>query len=94
MYSHLDFPKVSDLCMLFLINKMMNIILNNLSFICIGHNIGFPSKQKSDVWNMIALESSDQLRQRMAWALSQILVITSSQVNSYKLLSLIIQMKC
>ena len=30
---------------------------------------------------MIALESSDQLRQRMAWALSQILVVTPDQVR-------------
>ena len=30
---------------------------------------------------MIALESDDQLRQRMAWALSQIMVITPKQVT-------------
>ena len=29
---------------------------------------------------MIALDSNDQLRQRMAWALSQILVITPNQI--------------
>ena len=38
--------------------------------------------QKKDVWSMIALESSDQLRQRMAWALSQILVVTPNQVRA------------
>ncbi len=38
-------------------------------------------RQKSNVWSMIALESSDQLRQRMAWALSQILAISPSQVS-------------
>ena len=30
---------------------------------------------------MVALESKDQLRQRMAWALSQILVVTPSEVG-------------
>ena len=29
---------------------------------------------------MIALDSDDQLRQRMAWALSQIVVITPNQI--------------
>lgn len=37
--------------------------------------------QKKNVWTMIALESSDQLRQRVAWALSQILVISPTQVR-------------
>ena len=36
--------------------------------------------QKKDIWSMIALENDDQLRQRMAWALSQILVVTPNQV--------------
>jgi uncharacterized protein (DUF1800 family) len=39
------------------------------------------SLQKSNVWNMIALSAQDQLRQRMAWALSQILVITPHQID-------------
>lgn len=39
------------------------------------------SLQKSNVWNMIALSAQDQLRQRMAWALSQILVVTPKQIN-------------
>jgi uncharacterized protein (DUF1800 family) len=30
---------------------------------------------------MIALSAQDQLRQRMAWALSQILVVTSKQIT-------------
>jgi uncharacterized protein (DUF1800 family) len=30
---------------------------------------------------MITLSSQDQLRQRMAWALSQILVVTPNQIN-------------
>jgi hypothetical protein len=39
-------------------------------------------RQKSNVWSMIALESSDQLRQRTAWALSQILAISPNQVSN------------
>ena len=39
-------------------------------------------RQKSNVWSMVALESSDQLRQRTAWALSQILVISPNQVSN------------
>jgi uncharacterized protein (DUF1800 family) len=38
------------------------------------------SLQKSNVWNMIALSVQDQLRQRMAWALSQILVVSEKQI--------------
>ena len=47
------------------------------------HSFNFetPPKQKKDVWNMIALNEEDQLRQRMAWALSQILVVTPKQVR-------------
>lgn len=37
--------------------------------------------QKGNTWSMIALESDDQLRQRMAWALSQILAISPNQVR-------------
>ncbi len=39
------------------------------------------SLQKITTWNMIALSSQDQLRQRMAWALSQIFVVKSKQIN-------------
>ena len=39
-------------------------------------------KQKSHVWMMVVLQGSDQLRQRVAWALSQILVITPEQINA------------
>lgn len=35
-----------------------------------------PSSQRQTVWTLHALFSEDQLRQRMAWALSQILVIS------------------
>jgi len=38
-------------------------------------------KQKGNVWAQIALEADDQLRQRVAWAFSQILVITPYQVR-------------
>lgn len=38
-------------------------------------------EQKKNVWNMIALEADDQLRQRVAWALSQTLVITPNQID-------------
>ena len=39
------------------------------------------ANQKKNVWSMIALGSPDQLRQRVAWALSQILAISPSQVR-------------
>jgi len=39
------------------------------------------SRQKQNVWNMISLAAQDQLRQRMAWVLSQILPITPYQIN-------------
>lgn len=40
--------------------------------------------QKESVWSMIALSGStvDQLRQRVAWALSQILVVTQNQIEN------------
>ncbi len=47
-------------------------------------SIKFPKdleRQRESVWYMVALESPDQLRQRMAWALSQILAISPSQVS-------------
>jgi cullin-associated NEDD8-dissociated protein 1 len=34
---------------------------------------------------MVTLSAQDQLRQRMAWALSQILVVSPNQVNAYGL---------
>ena len=39
--------------------------------------------QKKSAWAMIALgdDTKDQLRQRVAWALSQILVITPNQIE-------------
>ena len=46
-------------------------------------NDGETEAQKRNVWTMISLSDStkDQLRQRVAWALSQILVITQNQIN-------------
>lgn len=37
--------------------------------------------QREYVWTMIALNSEDQLRQRIAWALSQLLVVVPSAVG-------------
>ena len=39
-------------------------------------------KQKRIVWTEIALNAKDQLRQRVAWALSQILVVSPSAIDS------------
>jgi hypothetical protein len=38
--------------------------------------------QKKSAWTMIALSANDHLRQRVAWALSQILVITPNQIEN------------
>jgi len=40
------------------------------------------ARQRETVWTNIALGADDQLRQRMAWALSQILVIAKSAISS------------
>lgn len=39
------------------------------------------TSQKKTVWTQIALEANDQLRQRVAWALSQILVVSPADIN-------------
>jgi len=44
-------------------------------------NIWELEKQRQVVWTSIVLSSSDQLRQRMAWALSQIFAISPEQMN-------------
>ena len=62
-----------------LLKMMIQIIF--YYFTAVGFD--YPEGQKSDVWNMIALQGDDQLRQRMAWALSQILVVTPKQVNIF-----------
>jgi hypothetical protein len=38
-------------------------------------------RQREYVWTMVALNAEDQLRQRVAWALSQILVVVPSAVG-------------
>jgi hypothetical protein len=42
------------------------------------------SLQKQSVWSMVAIDqnTTDQLRQRVAWALSQILVISPNQIEN------------
>ena len=42
-------------------------------------------QQKTKVWTMIALHSEDQLRQRMAWALSQIVTVVEGNIDAYDL---------
>jgi len=44
-------------------------------------------KQKGNAWSQIALEANDQLRQRVAWALSQLLVVTPKQIDDSAQLS-------
>jgi len=39
------------------------------------------SENRKNVWVMNALKATDQLRQRVAWALSQILVVVTSAIN-------------
>jgi hypothetical protein len=45
------------------------------------------AKQKRIIWTHIALKADDQLRQRMAWALSQILVVKPGAVTDGELLT-------
>ena len=40
-----------------------------------------PGRNRRDVWTMIAINARDQLRQRVAWALSQILVMVPGAIN-------------
>jgi len=39
--------------------------------------------QKDSVWNTVVLYSKDQLRQRMAWALSQILALSANDIDEF-----------
>lgn len=41
------------------------------------------TRQKQIVWTTVALNSSDQLRQRVAWALAQILVISPESMENF-----------
>jgi hypothetical protein len=36
---------------------------------------------KQSIWTRIALDAPDQLRQRMAWALSQMMVVNSNTIS-------------
>jgi hypothetical protein len=47
-----------------------------------GYRAGRQSSQKITIWVLIALTSRDALRQRVAWALSQILVISPEGVGN------------
>ena len=47
-----------------------------------GVLFGLNEWQKSNLFNNIAVEAPDQLRQRVAWALSQILVVTQFQIDN------------
>ena len=40
------------------------------------------ARQREDVWSTLAVEATDELRQKMAWALSQILVIVKDGIAS------------
>ena len=42
---------------------------------------GYSFNQKSKIFNTIATYSTDQLRQRVAWVLSSIFVVTAVDIN-------------
>lgn len=42
------------------------------------------NQQKAKIWTTITFEGQDQLRQRMAWALSQILTIVPSNIDGFE----------
>ena len=46
-----------------------------------GSGLGGFQEQKKDIWFDIALNGEDQLRQRVAWALNQILVVSPSNLG-------------
>jgi hypothetical protein len=46
-----------------------------------------PRSQKQTIWTHLALSAEDQLRQKMAWALSQILVISPSVLTDSRYVS-------
>ena len=45
------------------------------------------AKQKRIIWTEIALWAKDQLRQRVAWALSQILVVSPTAIDDGELIT-------
>lgn len=61
-------------------NEVANDPLAQNTFAPLGDVRTPTPNQKRNVWAAIALQSDDQLRQRVAWALSQILVITPNQI--------------
>ena len=42
---------------------------------------GYSFNQKSKIWNTVSTYAKDQLRQRVAWVLSSIFVVTSNDIN-------------
>jgi uncharacterized protein (DUF1800 family) len=48
-------------------------------------NVGSLNVQRQDIWFQNAVRGSDQLRQRVAWALSQTMVVSQVTLNNYPL---------
>jgi uncharacterized protein (DUF1800 family) len=48
-------------------------------------NVGSLNNQRQDVWFQNAVRGNDQLRQRVAWALSQTMVVSQVTLNNYPL---------
>jgi len=48
-----------------------------------GFNIASLNNQRQDVWFQNAVRGNDQLRQRVAWALSQIMVVSQVTLGNY-----------
>jgi uncharacterized protein (DUF1800 family) len=50
-----------------------------------GFNIGSLNTQRQDIWFQNSVRGNDQLRQRVAWALSQIMVVSQVTLVNYPL---------
>ena len=50
-----------------------------------GFKSGRLNRQRTDIWFQNALHGKDQLRQRVAWALSQIMVVSQVELREYPL---------
>jgi uncharacterized protein (DUF1800 family) len=48
-----------------------------------GFNIGLLNAQRQDIWFQNAVRGNDQLRQRVAWALSEIMVVSQVTLVNY-----------
>ena len=48
-----------------------------------GFNVRELNKQRQDIWFQNVVRGNDQLRQRVAWALSQIMVVSQVTLNDY-----------